>query len=77
MKLLFLFLWYTGCRPSELINLKWLDIDYDKEVLIFRCGKNSHITREFPINDEVSKILHQVSFKVERVFMPFGKILKK
>lgn len=59
-KCLYEFLWFTGCRPTELINLKWSDVDYDLKEITFRCGKNSHIVRKFHIYNEVDKILHKL-----------------
>lgn len=64
----FEFLWYTGCRPTELINLKWTDIDYDRKKIRFRCGKNSHIVREFPMYEDVEKILHNVKMNGNSIF---------
>lgn len=65
---LFQFLWHTGCRPTELINLKWTDIDLDRKTIMFRCGKNSHISRLFPIYDEVEKIIHNLKMNGNTVF---------
>lgn len=57
---LFYFLWLTGCRPMEAKNLRWTDINHDEKKIIFRCGKNAKVSREFPLTDEVSKILHNM-----------------
>lgn len=65
---LFRFLWLTGCRPIEAKNLKWTDIDYDSGVIIFNCGKNSSINRNFPITDELSVLLHQIEMQCAYVF---------
>lgn len=68
MKFAFQFLWFTGCRPTELINLKWTDIDFDRKVIKFRCGKNSHIVRDFPMFDEVMDLLHSMKMAGNYVF---------
>ncbi len=64
---LFKFLWQTGCRPVEAKNLKWTDIDYDNNEIIFNCGKNSSINRKFPMTNSISKILH--SLKVDSLYV--------
>lgn len=72
MKPVFLFLWYTGCRPSELIGLQWTDIDFDNQTIKFKSGKNAHISRYFPITKEVDKILHKLKFSSGSVFKMNG-----
>jgi integrase len=67
-KKIFHFLWLTGCRPMELKNLKWTDIDYDEKVIVFRCGKNAQVSRKFPIAVEVDKFLHNLKFDSNYVF---------
>jgi integrase len=61
---IFLFLWIVGCRPMELRNLKWKDINYDDQSLILRCGKNAEVSRKFPITKELDELLH--SLKIGR-----------
>lgn len=65
---MFDFLWHTGCRPIELSNLLWTDVDYESGKMIFKCGKNAEFKREFPINDKISKILHQIKMSGLYVF---------
>jgi integrase len=72
----FKFLWLTGCRPTELINLNWTDIDYESKEITFRCGKNSHIARKFPIYEELDILLHSLPFKGNKVFYLSDKDLK-
>lgn len=62
------FLWQTGCRPVEAKNLKWTDIDYTNMQIIFNCGKNSAINRNFPITENISKILHNMPLDSVYVF---------
>ena len=76
MELVFEFLWTTGCRPSELLNLKWTDVDYENKVVYFTCGKNAYLRRDFPMWDAVEKILHQVGVSGLFVFQPKDKIIK-
>lgn len=74
-KNLFLFLWLTGCRPAEANNLKWTDIHHDKKELVFRCGKNAKISRDFPISKEISKLLHSMRIDSLHVFSFDKKLL--
>lgn len=67
-KSIFQFLWMTGCRPMELKNLKWTDINYDQKTITLRCGKNAHVTRSFPITDELDHFLHNIKFDTNFVF---------
>lgn len=59
-KKIFLFLWLTGCRPMELKNLKWTDIDYDQKTINFECLKNRGGKREFPLTQSVDRLLHSM-----------------
>lgn len=67
-KNIFTFLWMTGCRPMELKNLKWSDIDYDEMSIKFKCGKNAQVTRTFPITKEIDKFLHSIKMDSNFVF---------
>jgi integrase len=71
----FTFLWLTGARPIEAANLKWTDIDYEKNTLTLACGKNAEVSRPFPITDKLSKLLHGISPKSHYVFMARGKLM--
>jgi integrase len=57
---IFAFLWFSGCRPMELKNLKWTDIDYDNKTITLACGKNSNIKRHFPLTPVLDQILHTI-----------------
>lgn len=65
---MFRFLWLTGCRPMELKNLRWTDVDYENQTIKFRCGKNSQISRNFPITNEIDKFLHGLQMNGSFVF---------
>lgn len=47
-KMLFTFLVFTGCRASELVNLKWTDIDIAEKIITIRQSKGNK-TREIPM----------------------------
>lgn len=64
------FLFYTGCRPSEAIGLRWENIDFDKRIVLFKEaviqslggrirkeGLKTQSFRRFKINDQLHQIL--------------------
>lgn len=65
---IFEFLWLTGCRPMELKNLRWTDIDFDNQTIKFRCGKNAQVSRLFPITKAIDKFLHGLKMSGPYVF---------
>jgi len=57
-KLLFIFMWYTGCRVSEVINIKKRDIDFqNKEVRIKWLKNRKYLHRTMPIHPQLKLIL--------------------
>ncbi len=40
-RLIIMFLYYTGIRLNELINLKWQDIDFEREIIHLKVTKGS------------------------------------
>jgi integrase len=69
----FMFLWLTGARPIEAANLKWTDIDLEKNVLTLACGKNAEVAREFPITEKLSRLLHNIKPCSHFVFISKNK----
>jgi integrase len=74
-KNLFLFLWLTGCRPVEAMNLRWSDLDYERKKITFRCGKNAKISRLFPLIKKADELLHNIKPVSQFVFTFDGKQL--
>jgi integrase len=64
----FMFLWLTGCRPIEAANFQWTDICYEKGFLTLTCGKNSNLSRQFPITPKLSALLHNIKPRSSFVF---------
>lgn len=75
------FLFFTGCRPSEAIALKWVDIKKNLSEIKFRSviitgiggkyhceGLKSQSHRNFPCNSQVKEILKSCPKKSEFVF---------
>lgn len=69
------FLFLTGCRPSEAVALKWLNVA--PKFIIFKeavvdgkhkdCTK-TNIDRRFPINSQLKELLDDLDRVPERVF---------
>ena len=53
-----LFSWHTGARPSEIKNLRWRDIDFNKKNIFVNCEKNANVSRDFPLTDFLFDLLH-------------------
>ncbi len=66
-KNIFTFMWITGCRQSELLNLKWTDINYDDQTIKLKCGKNSNVARNFPMTPELDVFLHNL--KIDSIYV--------
>ncbi len=57
-----IFLWYTGCRPSEACKLRWSDVDIDAEIIVLREHKTHRTQRKpkprvIPLHPVVIKLL--------------------
>jgi len=51
---------HTGGRPSEVLSLKWPDIDLQNSVLYFdRDNTKASKQREIPINPELAAVLRE------------------
>jgi integrase len=80
------FLFYTGCRPSEAIGLRWENIDLDKRIVLFKGsvvqslggrirkeGLKTQSFRRFKINDQLHQILESIkplSLSAESLVFP-------
>ena len=72
-KKIFIFLWLSGCRPSEAKRLLWTDINYDEKIIILRTGKKHDKVRQFPLTDDLSALLHSIKPETIYVFSEDGK----
>jgi integrase len=80
------FLFYTGCRPSEAIGLRWKNIDFDRQIVVFQeavvqspkgriCkeGLKTQSFRKFKINAQLGEILENIkllSLSAESLVFP-------
>jgi integrase/recombinase XerD len=57
-KLLFLFMWYTGCRVTEVIGVRKRDIDFKNKEITIRWLKNrKYLYRTMPIHSQIKQLL--------------------
>jgi len=66
---------HTGMRKSEILNLKWYNVDIKREVITLFDTKNDE-SREVPINDEVMQVFLQTRKHLESPYVfckPNGK----
>jgi len=76
---------YTGCRQSELFNLKWEDVNFEKKQMVIQSKKDWHTKsykyRVIPIDDDLKELLllhKQKSCDGEYIFSaPDGSKLNK
>jgi len=63
----------TGLRKSELINLKWENIDFERKCILIESNKEWQTktgnTREIPIGDDLLSLLKKLTRKSEYVFV--------
>jgi len=63
----------TGLRKSELINLKWENIDFERKCILIESNKEWQTktgnTREIPIGDDLLSLLKKLPRKSEYVFV--------
>lgn len=80
-KLIIKFLYSSGFRLSELINLKRKDIDFDNNLILIKKGKGSkdrYTLFSSGLKEDLLKYYSSYNFKTEYVFEGrFGKISKK
>jgi integrase len=73
----YLFYLYSGARKSEALNLKWNDIDFEKELLHIPGTKTKQSNRIIPLFPQIKKILQTVERKNKNVFNTTANIIKK
>lgn len=79
------FLWYSGARLIEAVNLMWTDIDWDRKEIILRSEKINGASRVITLTSKIDKLLHSNAFRGVYVFGEgskftsdrFGKVVRK
>lgn len=66
------FLYYTGCRKSEMTGLKWRDVDFKEKTVIFRDTKYKGRDRRFPMFDILEKILKEQAGRATKRSKPIS-----
>jgi integrase/recombinase XerD len=75
-KMLYTTLWMTGCRITEVLNIRKKDIDFEKYVMTIRWQKNRRYEeRNIPIRPELKDLLQLFSatMKSEDKLFPISR----
>jgi len=67
-RLVLMFLYYTGIRLDEIVNLKWGDIDFDRETIHLKITKGSKDRIVF-LHKNLKQVLGMICKKEGLVFM--------
>jgi len=63
----------TGLRKSELVNLKWENVDFERKRILIESNKEWQTktgnTREIPVEDDLLSLLKKLPRKSEYVFI--------
>lgn len=57
----------TGCRRSELFQIKWSDIDYKHKIVHIRGTKTETSVRDIPLFPQLKELLKEIPFSGEYV----------
>lgn len=75
-KLLILFMWYTGCRVTEVINVRKRDIDFTNKEIQIRWLKNrKYLYRTMPIHKDIKQLLEltTVAKGLDDLIFPYSR----
>ena len=75
-RLLFLFMWYTGCRVSEVIGVRRRDLDFENGMIKIRWLKNrKYLYRTMPIHPQIKQILQLTTtkLKMDDLVFPYSR----
>jgi integrase len=69
-----IFLWFTGCRPSEAARLTWKDINFEQQMIILTKHKTARMQRPpkprvIPLDPRVVRLLQSLARKSDYVFL--------
>jgi integrase len=69
-----IFLWYTGCRPSEATRLKWKNINFAQQVIVLTEHKTARTQRVrkpriIPLDPRVVRLLQSLPKRSDYVFL--------
>ena len=70
-RLILMFLYYTGIRLNEIINLKWEDIDFQRSVIHLKIAKGENERVVF-LHDNLKKFIEYFNIKRERFVFTSG-----
>lgn len=58
----------TGMRFSEIMNLKWVDVDMERGIIMVRNTKNDE-PRDVPMNNRVRGVLHDIRTNLKSLYV--------
>lgn len=64
----FLFMRFTGCRPSETFRVKWSDVDFEKKSIWLDGTKTDLSARLVPLVPVLNKVLNTIERKGDYIF---------
>lgn len=85
LKPLYIFYLLTGCRKSEALTVKWVDVNYIANTIRISGTKTENAVRTIPLFDELKKLLNTIpktsefifGYTINKVNMNFKRILPK
>lgn len=76
LKSIIIFALHTGMRRSEILNLKWEDVDFNRKLIIVTKSKNNQ-KRAIPMSQTVYKLLKGIKVRdISKVFPVTVEALK-
>lgn len=68
------FLWHTGCRPCEACQLRWSDVDFERQLIVLKEHKTIHTQRKprprmIPLDSVALKLLAWLKARAEGEFV--------
>ena len=75
-KLICLFMWMTGCRVTEVINIRKRDLDFNNQIMTIRWLKNrKYLYRNVPIHPNLNQLLSMITagYGLDKLIFPYSR----
>ena len=64
--------------PSEVLRIKWIDIDFNNKTISIRYPVKNHLTGTFQVSNRLLAMIDSLPRKTERVFqIPYANMLRR